>query len=100
MINLEAQMDPATNRFLGLPRTRLGWWSVGLTLLFTFLFISTLNEWIRFSGMLTMVLGVTGGILILIAIVKNCERSWLIWLMLLPGLFAMLFSLGEILYPH
>ncbi len=93
-------MNTAASHFLGMPRTRLGWWSVGLTLLFTLLFVSALNEWIRFSGMLTMVLGVAGGIVTLIALIRKHERSWLVWLMLIPGLFAILFSLGEILYPH
>jgi hypothetical protein len=73
---------------------------VGLTLLFTLLFVSVINEWIHFSGFLIMVLGITGGILTLIALIWKHERSWVVWLALLPGLFAILFSLGEILYPH
>lgn len=93
-------MVTVATRFLGMPRTRLGWWAVGLTLLFTLLFVSVINEWLRFSGMLTMVLGVTAGFLTLLSLIWKHERSWLVWLMLIPGLFAILFSLGEILYPH
>lgn len=93
-------MNTATNRFLGTPRTKYGWWSVGLTLLFTVLFVSALNEWIRFSGMLTILLGIAGGILTLIALIGKHERSWLVWLMLLPGLFAIAISLASLFSPH
>ncbi|MFT3895194.1 MAG: hypothetical protein QM730_26510 [Anaerolineales bacterium] len=90
-------MDTVSNRFLGMPHTKLGWWSVGLTLLFTLLFVSILNEWIRFPGMFTVILGITGGIVTLIALIRNHERSWLVWLMLLPGLFAILIALRSML---
>jgi hypothetical protein len=86
--------------FLQTPHTRLGWWSVGLTILFVILFVSVTNELLRFSGFLTMALGVIAGIVTLTALIRRRERSWLVWLMLLPGLFAILFSLGEILVPH
>lgn len=93
-------MNTGTNRFLGMPNTRLGKWSVGLSLLFTVLFVSVVNELIRFPGMLLMIMGVVAGILTLTSLIWKHERSWLVWLMLLPGLFAIAFSLGEILYPH
>ena len=93
-------MNTVSNRFWGMPRTGLGWWSVGLTLLFTGLFVSVTNDLIHFSGFLTMTLGVIAGIVTLIALIWKRERSWLIWFMLLPGLFAILFALGEILVPH
>jgi hypothetical protein len=93
-------MGPQTSHFLEKPATRLGWWAVGLGLLFTMLFLLIVNEVIHFPGMLTMILGITGGILTLIALIWKHERSWLLWLVLLPGLFAILFSIGEILYPH
>jgi len=93
-------MNPTSSHFCGVPHTKLGWWSVGLGGLFTLLFISVLNEWIRFSGFLIMVMGVSAGILTLIALIWKKERSWMIWFVLLPGLFAILFSLGEILVPH
>lgn len=86
--------------FLELPQTRLGWWAVGLAGLFTVLFIAVASGFIYFSGMLTMIIGVVAGILTAAAIVWRRERSWLLWLMLLPGLFAVLFAAGEILFPH
>jgi hypothetical protein len=36
----------------------------------------------------------------LTALIWKGKRSWLMWLMLLPGLFAIIFALGEILIPH
>jgi hypothetical protein len=93
-------MNTKPSHFLGIPHTALGWWAVGLGVLFVVLFYSVANDIIHFSGMLTMALGVVAGILTLSALIWKREHSWLIWLMLLPGLFAILFALGELLYPH
>jgi hypothetical protein len=100
MMNLEAQVSTTSNHFLGVPHTRLGWWSVGLGTLFTVLFLLIINDVIRFSGFLTMTLGVIAGITAILALVWKRERSWLLWVMLIPGLFAILFALGEVLVPH
>ena len=86
--------------FLKLPHTRFGWWAVGMTCLFVVLFISITTGFFHVPGFLTMGIGVVAGILTLLAIIWKGERSWLLWLMLLPGVFAILFTLGEILYPH
>ncbi|HSB02045.1 MAG TPA: hypothetical protein VLE49_15455 [Anaerolineales bacterium] len=93
-------MKTAPSRFVEMPHERIGWWSVGLTVLFAVLFISITNDLIRFSGFLTMTLGVIAAIFTLLSLIWKRERSWLIWLMLVPGLFAIVFSLGEILVPH
>ncbi len=93
-------MKTASSRFLEMPHGRLAWWAVGLGILFTALFFSIVTGIIHFAGFLTMMLGVAAGILTLLALIWKGERSWLVWLMLLPGLFAILFTLGEILYPH
>ena len=93
----------ATNQpgsFMRRPHTRLGWWAVGLSVVFTLLFLSVANRIIQFSGLLTMALGVVAGILTLLALLWKRERSWLVWLMLLPGLFAIVFVSGELLFPH
>jgi hypothetical protein len=93
-------MRTRTSHFLERPGTSLGWWAVGLGVSFTLLFLLIVNEVIRFPGMLTMILGVVAGVLTLTALIAKHERSWLVWLVLIPGLFAILFSLGEILVPH
>ena len=92
-------MGTMSNRTLGMPHTRPGWWSVALTLLFVALFYLVTNDIIFFSGFLTISFGVIAGITTIFALIRG-ERSWLAWLMLLPGLFAILFALGEVLSPH
>jgi hypothetical protein len=82
-----------SSHFHELPHTKLGWWAVGLSFLFAALFLLVSNDLLRFSGFLTMTIGVA-------AVIWKREHSWLVWLMLLPGLFAVLFALGEILVPH
>ncbi len=93
-------MGTHTSHFLGKPATSLGWWAVGIGGLFTALFLLVSNDIIHFSGRLTITLGIVAGILALIALIWKHERSWLLWLVLLPGLFAIVFALGEILSPH
>ena len=93
-------MKTTTSHFMGMPGTRLGWWAVGLSILFVVLFVAVTNDFVQFSGFLTITLGVVAGILTLVAVIWKGERSWLTWLMLIPGLFAILFALGEILVPH
>lgn len=87
-------------KFLHLPLTWLGWLAVGLTTLFIILFLITTNDVFHVPGMLVMGIGVLGGIAAIVAILWKRERSWLIWLALLPGVFAILFSLGEVISPH
>ncbi len=67
---------------------------------FIALFVAVTNDLIHFSGFLTMTLGAIAGLTTLSALIWEKERSWLVWLMLIPGLFAILFALGEILVPH
>ena len=93
-------MKTISSHFFGMPHTKLGWWSVGLGILFVVLFVSVTSDLLYFSGFLTITLGVVVGIITLLALIWKGERSWLVWLMLLPGLFAILFALGEILVPH
>ncbi len=87
-------------KFLELPRTKLGRWAAGLALLFVLLFLGVSNDLVPFPGILTIAIGVAAGILVLAAIYWKQERSWLLWLALVPGLFAIFFAAGEILNPH
>ncbi len=93
-------MKTDSSHFLESPHTQVGWWAVGLSGLFTILFLLTLNELLIFSGFLTMVFGLMGGGLTLFSLAWKHERSWLLWLMLLPGLFAITLALASILIPH
>jgi len=47
-----------------------------------------------------MLCGLAAGIVGLIAVIRRHERSWLVWLTILPGLLVLLFVLGEFLVPH
>ena len=100
-------------RILGRPSTRLGWWSVGLAVTFVILFIinstvfmpSSVDAPLRqvvlpFYGMAMLSCGLAAGIVGLIAVIRRHERSWLVWLTILPGLMVLFFVLGEFLVPH
>jgi hypothetical protein len=102
--------------FLQRPGTRLGWWAVGLLAAFfvmflinSFVFIPTSqgasNPWWRqallpFYGILMMLCGLASGVVGLIVVIKEHERSWLIWLTILPAAFVVFLLLGEFLVPH
>jgi hypothetical protein len=91
-----------------LPSTRLGWYSVGLAATFVVLFMINaavllpapgVVAWREaFVGIVLLVCGLGGGIAALIALIRGHERSWLVWLALLPGLLV-LFMIGEFLVP-
>jgi len=104
---------PLWRRILGWPSTRLEWWSVALAATFAALFIinstvfipATVEvPWRRallpFYGIAMLSCGLAAGIVGLIAVIQRHERSWLVWLTLLPGLMVMAFVLGEFLVPH
>jgi hypothetical protein len=44
--------------------------------------------------------GLGAGVLSALSIIRKQERSWLVWLMLLPGLFILFLLAGEIFFPH
>ncbi len=99
-------------RIIRWPSTRLGWWSVGLAATYVVLFIinSTVFmpsivevPWrqtvLPFYGIFMMLCGFAAGIVGLIAVIWRHERSWLVWLTILPGLFVLVFVLGVFLVP-
>jgi hypothetical protein len=53
-----------------------------------------------FYGIFMMLCGLAAGIIGLIAVIRRHERSWLVWLPMLTGLFVIVFLLGEFLVPH
>jgi len=96
-----------------MPSTKLGWWSVGLMAAFVVLFImdatvfmpsTVVMPWrqavLRFYGIAMMTCEAAAGIVGLIAVVRRHERSWLVWLTMLAGLWLIVFMLGEFLVPH
>ena len=91
-----------------LPKSPLGKWSVGLgiptLLLFTYPLLARIGRVASFIAayfnMVLIISGITALIIGLIATIKNKERSILVFLAILLGLFDLIFVLGEFLFPH
>ncbi|KYK26486.1 hypothetical protein AYK26_05030 [Euryarchaeota archaeon SM23-78] len=98
-----------------LPKSILGKCSVGLIIIF-FLLFGTLQLLI-FSGqrggdtffsnlilaipaLLSGILGISAFFIGLISIIKNKERSFLVFLSITIGFLVLVFCAGEILFPH
>ena len=94
--------------FLSLPSTRLGWWSVGLTSSFVIMFIINASVLLpapgvvpwreAMVGIVLLLCGIGGRGAAMIALIRGHDRSWLVWLALLPALFV-IFTIGESLVP-
>ena len=111
---MDTQTDqPAKRRSLIWPVTRLGWWGIGLVALYAILSILNTAVFMRvtfseqvtrtvlpFYGIFMLLCGLAGTIIALIAIIRNKERSILVWICLLPGLFVLFLVFGELLFPH
>jgi hypothetical protein len=95
------------------PATRLGCWAVGLAAAFVVLNIVNSAVFMRlpehvpwrqtvlpFYGIFMLLCGLAAGVIGLIALIRKHERSWLVWLTILPGAFSLLLVLGEFLVPH
>lgn len=95
------------------PVTRLGWWAGGLAIAYIVMFLInsavfmqlTTDAWwqrnlLPFYGILMLLCGLAGGVVGLVALFRKRERSWLVWLALLPGVSVLFLLLGEFLVPH
>ena len=93
---------------LSRPSTRLGWWSVGLATAFVVLLIINASVLLpalevvawreALVGIVLLSCGLGGGAVALIALIRGHERSWLVWLAVLPGVFV-LFMIGQFVVP-
>jgi hypothetical protein len=91
-------MKPTLSHFLERPATRLGWWAIGLAVAsfvlgFAWLFLPA-------GALISFLCGLAGGIIALIAIIREHERSWLVWLSILPMINVFVFIIAEFLFPH
>lgn len=106
-------MIPQPSSLTQRPATRPGQWAAGLLGLFLVMFIinsavfmqTTQETWfsthiLPFYGILMLLCGLAAGILGLLALIRKHERSWLVWLSILPGAFVLFLLLGEFLVPH
>ena len=92
-----APHTPLWRKVISLPHTRLGWWAVGLALTFVVLIIFGYNV-LPLYGIVLLFCGLCSGVLGLFAVLGRHERSALVWLAMLPGLFALAFLIGELLH--
>jgi hypothetical protein len=53
-----------------------------------------------FYGIAMLSCGLAAGIVGLMAVIRRHERSWLVWITILPGLLVLFLVLGEFLVPH
>ena len=100
-----------------LPKSPLGWWSVGLAAAFFLLFVlfQTFAASVRSNPvpnpgppspviLVGVVADYTSGIASfvtgLISIIKSKERAILVFSLVAVGLFALIWLLGEVLYPN
>lgn len=91
-------MKTSASRFLESPHTKLGWWAVGLAAAS----IVLLFAWSILPGGagLSFLCGLAGGVVALIALIRQHERSWLLFLCVLPTLNLFVFILAELLFSH
>ena len=88
----------SSSSFWQRPSTRLAWWAAGLgaaNVVFNF-------SWSILPGgaILGFICGLVGGVLALIAVIRQHERSWLVYLSIVPMFSVLFFLLGEFLIPH
>jgi hypothetical protein len=87
------------------PSTQLGWWAIWLGAAFVMMYIITMAVIaLRLTlppvyGIFMLLCGLGAGIVGLMAVTRQHERSWLVWLALLPGVFVLFLLLGEFLVP-
>ena len=107
--------QPSWRRFFAPPSTRLGRWAAALAAIFAVLyllkghlFVSQLvvipesaNTVIMPAfGIFMLLCGLASGIVGLLAVIRKGERSWMVWLPILFGLFVLLLVIGEVVVPH
>lgn len=106
-------MQTSSSRFNEMPHTKLGWWAVWLGVAFVVLFLinsfvfmpsSSDAPWrqviLPFYGIFMLLCGLASGVVGLIAVIRQQERSWAVLLTLLPGLWVLFMLVGEFLFPH
>lgn len=110
-------MAPSSG-FRSLPHTKLGRWAMWLAFAFVIMFAvniaftaafgMTTNEDMRsfsenvlpFYGIALMLVGLSSGVTALIAMIRDHERSWLLWAALVPFSMMLFFLIGEFAVPH
>jgi len=107
-------MTTHSTHFNERPHTRLGWWAVWLMVAFVAMFLINAfvfmalpslgdGTWrqtiLPFYGIALLLCGLAAGIVGLVAITRQHERSWLVWLTILPLVWVVFMLVGELLVP-
>ena len=103
-------MKTTPSQFFEKPHTKLGWRSVWLEAAFVVMFVINIGVFslttiaalwrgsiLPFYGPIMLLCGLAGGIIGLIAMIRQHERSSFVWLAILTGLFVLLLVLHEAL---
>lgn len=106
---------PLWRQILNWPSTRMGWWSAGGfvgSILFLVLFNALItsgqrggdtffsNPWLALTILASAILAIASGVLAVVAVGRNRERSIFGFLAILLGLIVLVFTIGEITFPH
>ena len=83
-----------------LPKTTLGKWSVGLSIVFIILIWMKMQYSIHVPTFAIAAVGLIGFIMSIIAIFRNKDRSIVVLLPILVGIIIVLWTVGELIFPH
>ena len=85
-----------------LPKTTLGKWAVGLSIVFIVLIGMKITGYIHFPlpTFAIATLGIIGLIIGLLAVFRNKDRAILNFLPILVGVVILLWIAAEIIFPH
>ena len=83
-----------------LPKTTLGKWSVGLSIVFIILIWMKMQYSIHVPTFAIAAVGLIGFIMSIIAIFRNKDKAILNFLPILVGLIIILWIAAELLFPH
>jgi hypothetical protein len=58
------------------------------------------HAFLPFYGIAMLLCGLSAMVVALLALIRGHERSWLVFLPLLPGVWVLFMLVGELLFPH
>jgi hypothetical protein len=82
------------------PGTKMGKWSVGLGIIFIILIWVKIQFFLPVPVFGIAALGLAGFVLGLIALIKNKDRSILLFIPLLVGSIIIIWAAAELMFPH
>jgi hypothetical protein len=107
-------MTTSLTHFKERPHTNLGWWAVWLMAAFVVMFFINAfvfmafpslgdGAWrqtvLPFYGVAMLLCGLVSGAVGLVAITYQHDRSWLVWLTILPMAWVVFMLIGELIVP-